>query len=239
LIRTAAVQLFAAKGFHGTGIREIASRAGVSTSLLYHYAASKEELLRDIMDEGLRFLLGEARQALEGRREPQEALVALVRCHVLVHGHDALRVLVVDTEFRSLVGASRQAILRLRDEYESLWRAVIDDGVAAGDFQVEDARLARLALLEMCTGVAHWYRPEGPLDLEAVADRFARLGLALVGVSDAATCPLPRIPGLDGLRDRVPTEIRSGGGGPRSQKVGHRQVRADKRPATIGGKQRV
>jgi AcrR family transcriptional regulator len=48
-IQDAALQLFAAKGFFATGIREIADRVGVTTAALYHYMGSKDELLIEIM----------------------------------------------------------------------------------------------------------------------------------------------------------------------------------------------
>jgi AcrR family transcriptional regulator len=43
-IERAALQLFTRKGFHGTTVREIASRAGISMGKLYIYYHSKEEI---------------------------------------------------------------------------------------------------------------------------------------------------------------------------------------------------
>ena len=43
--RETMVALFAAKGFHGTGIRELADAAGLSSATLYHYMGTKEDLL--------------------------------------------------------------------------------------------------------------------------------------------------------------------------------------------------
>ena len=44
-VRQAALELFAERGFHGTGIRQLAERAGVSSASLYHYLGTKEDLL--------------------------------------------------------------------------------------------------------------------------------------------------------------------------------------------------
>ncbi|MGL4346086.1 MAG: TetR/AcrR family transcriptional regulator [Cellulosilyticaceae bacterium] len=46
-----AIKLFAYKGFAATKIGEVAKEAGVSTGLMYHYFASKEELFRYIVEE--------------------------------------------------------------------------------------------------------------------------------------------------------------------------------------------
>lgn len=50
-ILDAALELFADKGFHGTGLREIARAVGVRESALYHHFASKELLFEAILTE--------------------------------------------------------------------------------------------------------------------------------------------------------------------------------------------
>lgn len=46
----AALELFAARGFYGVGLRDIARQAGVRESALYHYFDSKEALLSAILE---------------------------------------------------------------------------------------------------------------------------------------------------------------------------------------------
>ena len=46
-----AEQLFAEKDFSGTGIGEIAGRAGIAKSVIYHYFKSKEEILQTLIDD--------------------------------------------------------------------------------------------------------------------------------------------------------------------------------------------
>ena len=50
-IHKAAVTLFGKQGFHGTGMREIARKAGVSLGNLYNHHATKLDLLAAILDE--------------------------------------------------------------------------------------------------------------------------------------------------------------------------------------------
>ncbi len=47
------MELFANHGFHATSIRQIAKAAGISKGLMYNYFKSKEELLKEIVYEGL------------------------------------------------------------------------------------------------------------------------------------------------------------------------------------------
>lgn len=176
----AALSLFAERGFAGTGIREIAVKAGVSTALLYHYMGTKEDLLLYIMREGLHRFTKAAQLAMADVAGPERMLVCLTRVHVFTEVLQRRMSLVIDNEVRTLSEAGAAQILPLRDDYERLWRRVISAGATTGSFHVADPALARLALIEMCNGVAHWYSEDGPLALETVADRFADMALALL-----------------------------------------------------------
>jgi 2-(1,2-epoxy-1,2-dihydrophenyl)acetyl-CoA isomerase len=176
-----ALRLFAEKGFEAVGIRSIASETGVTTAALYHYAATKEELLMELMERGIRKLLGSARETIPTLRTPEQKLAALVQLHVVSHGTHKLLHTVNDTEFRTLSGANYELIRGKRDEYEALWREVVTEGASRGVFSVDDPKLATFALLQMCTGVTRWYSPDGPLSIVDIATRFVDMALSLVG----------------------------------------------------------
>jgi AcrR family transcriptional regulator len=150
-IEQAALQLFAAKGFEATGIREIADRAGLSTSALYHYMGSKDELLVAFMVESMTELTRVTAAAL------------------------------AEAELRAVSDAAFTKVMQLRDGYERMWAETLEGGRRSGEFSFGNARLTRLALLEMCNGVARWYSDRGPMHPAEIADSFADLALAMVG----------------------------------------------------------
>jgi AcrR family transcriptional regulator len=180
-IEQAALELFAAKGFEATGIRDLADRAGLSTSALYHYMGGKDELLVAFMVESMTELTRAAHAALEGAEDPAVQLAALVRTHVGFHTLDAQRSLVADDELRAVSDAAFTKVMQLRDGYERLWAETLERGARSGEFTFADARITRLALLEMCNGVARWYSDRGPKHPAQIADCFADLALAMVG----------------------------------------------------------
>jgi AcrR family transcriptional regulator len=180
-VRAAALRLFAAHGFEATGIRDIARDAGVSTAALYHYMSSKHDLLIEIMRQGLHNLTAGGQAALKQANNPAEELAALVRWHIVYHGREQLVSMVSDNELRALSTAQLKSMIKLRDRYELLWRDAVAHGVQTGDFHIKDEKLARLALLHMCSGVVYWYSPAGELALGAIADEFVDLALSLVG----------------------------------------------------------
>jgi AcrR family transcriptional regulator len=149
-IEQAALQLFAAKGFEATGIRDIADRAGLSTAALYHYMGSKDELLIDFMLVSMTQLTRVAREALGAADGPAAELATLVRAHVGFHTLDPQRSLVADDELRALSEDFFARVMNLRDGYERLWAGTLERGQRSGVFRFSDGRITRLALLEMC-----------------------------------------------------------------------------------------
>ncbi|MBB3663527.1 MULTISPECIES: TetR/AcrR family transcriptional regulator [Prauserella salsuginis group] len=180
-VHRAAVRLFATKGFHGTGIRDLAKAADLSSASLYHYMPTKERLLADIMRTSLQSLLDAALGELDGVDDPVERLDRLVALHVTRHAREPMRTRVVDNEVDALTPASRRDVVGIRDSYEKLWSDTIDDGLHSGVFTTTRPATTRLALLDMCNGVARWFSPGGELGRSDLADHYADLARRMVG----------------------------------------------------------
>jgi AcrR family transcriptional regulator len=180
-VEQAALRLFALRGFEGTGIRAIADEAGITLGSLYHYIGTKEDLLDRLMQKSMHGLLGPGTEIVESVQDPRERIVGLVDLHVRRHAEDNLLSIVGDAEIRSLTPARRRTAVSLRDAYESLWQETIALGARRGDFHVPDVKLATFALLEMCSGVAYWYSPNGRLALDAISRAFVEMALSLLG----------------------------------------------------------
>jgi AcrR family transcriptional regulator len=183
----ASLELFAEKGFNGTGIRDLAGAAGLTTSTLYHYMANKDDLLVEIMEGAITPLHRAARDILDEMADPVAALATIVEHHVWVHASDRLACIVTDTEVRALSGERLARVLELRDGYEGLWRRAVTAGVAAGGFQAPSPETAARALLQMATGVSHWFSPSGSLSLAQLCHLYAdgALGFLRAGATRA------------------------------------------------------
>lgn len=188
-VRKAAVRLFATKGFHGVGIRELAQSAKLSSASLYHYMGTKEELLADIMWDCLERLLSAAMLATTDVQDPREKLGRLVAMHVIAHAVQAKETTVVDNELRSLSPKLRRRVVAKRDAYEQLWAETIEQGSEDGVFHADAEGVTRRALLEMCSGVAHWYSPKGAVPLAELGERYAVLALRALGAGDQPPRP--------------------------------------------------
>ncbi len=179
-VRAAAARLFAQRGYHGTNMADIGRALHLGAPSLYNHIASKKDLLAEICSAAMRqaMLLQQAALREHGHVARLRAATA---AHVRFVAANRDEALVVDREFVHLDQGPRAEILRQRHDYESAFRSVIEAGVAAGDFDVLDPKMASFAIIEMASSVAEWFRETGPWSLDAVAQEYGRYGLRLVG----------------------------------------------------------
>jgi len=193
-VQRAGVSLFAAKGFAATGIRELGAVVGINSATLYHYVGSKEDLLVSIMRACLEELIEAGAAALRASAEPVAQLAGLVSSHVGVSAVNQLTVRVAEYEMRALSESNRPVLQEMRDEYEGLFAQVLERGKRVGAFETQDLAMARLAIMEMGTGVAHWYRPGGRLELPVVQRFFVDMACRILSV------PASALEGIDYVR---------------------------------------
>jgi AcrR family transcriptional regulator len=181
-ILDAAVAAFAEKGFHGSTIRDIALRAGVSVPGLYHHFLSKGQLLERVMDDTMDALIETTERAVaESDDRPVERLQAIVAAHVRFHIEFQRESFVGNTELRSLTSPGRERIIRKRDRQRALFATAVNDGLQSGVFSVVYPVEATRGLVTMCTAVANWYRRDRPLTPDEIVKRYCALALLMVG----------------------------------------------------------
>jgi hypothetical protein len=88
----------------------------------------------------------------------------------------------VQYELDSLGPEARTEILALRRQCDAEVRAVIEDGLAAGEFDVLDVKGTTLAILSLCIDVARWFNIAGPWTPDEIGALYADLVLRMVGV---------------------------------------------------------
>ncbi|GAA4878710.1 MULTISPECIES: TetR/AcrR family transcriptional regulator [Saccharopolyspora] len=178
-ILRAALEAFAAKGFNGTSMREVAHSAGTSLSNLYNYFPSKGHLLAELLQRAGDEQLSRVRDAAAGG-SATERLDAVVRAHIGFSTEHQLAALVALSEVRYLVGEQRTRVVRARDAVLATVARIVADGAASGEFGTPHPHDAARAIVAMCSSVATWYRPRGRLSRKALAEQHARYALALL-----------------------------------------------------------
>jgi TetR/AcrR family transcriptional regulator, cholesterol catabolism regulator len=177
-IEEVASALFRERGYAGTSIRDIARVLEIQGASLYAHVASKEDVLWAIVDRAATAFEHAAADALaRADASPADTLAALVRAHVGVIAAQPELAAVFVHEWRHLSADRRAAILARRDDYEARFRRVIATGADRGDFARTDPALAATFLLTALNGLPTWYRRDGRLTAEQLADHYADLAI--------------------------------------------------------------
>jgi TetR/AcrR family fatty acid metabolism transcriptional regulator len=182
-ILDAAVRVFARSGYHGSRVGDIATEAGVAHGLLYHYFASKDEVLETVFRENFGQLL-ERFRAVEAAEEPApEKLEGIAKILLRTWRNDPDLVTVMVREVARSPQLQAQ-VDEVREAFAIVQR-VIEQGQADGTFRRDvDAQLASWVvyggLEEVLTGWVLRQLPDGEKEV-ARAERTA-VELALGGL---------------------------------------------------------
>ena len=182
-LAAAAVDAFAARGFHGTTTRDISTTAGMSPAALYVHHRSKEELLFELARHGHLRVLELVRASVAPLSDPVAQLGQLVEDFVRDHAEAHTGARVINYELAALSPEHHAEILAIRHEIDLVLRDVLDRGVAAGVFTTPDPRMTALAILSLGIDVARWYRDEGRWAPDEVATHYRLLALRMVGAA--------------------------------------------------------
>ncbi|MEJ2890603.1 TetR/AcrR family transcriptional regulator [Actinomycetospora aeridis] len=160
-ITRAARESFAERGYHGSSIRDIAARAGLSLSALYHWHPSKQDLLTALIEESTAEYFRRCDEALQDAGDdPAARLDALVRATVEYRVSRRVESTIAASEWRNLEPGNRERLDGMRAAASRLWADLVDDGVARGVFGCEHPADARRAVVAACNAIAQWYQPE-------------------------------------------------------------------------------
>lgn len=171
-----AVDVFNVRGYDGTSMEDLAKAAGITKSSIYHHVAGKEELLRLAVTRALDGLFGvlEEPGAAAGAAVDRFAYVVRRTCLELVENLPYVTLLL---RVRGNTAAEREALDRRR-EFDHRVADLAANAIADGDLRADlDPRLTARLVFGLVNSVVEWYRPNGTVTGETVADALGSLVL--------------------------------------------------------------
>jgi AcrR family transcriptional regulator len=179
-LMAAAIESFAAKGYHGTTTRDIANAAGMSPAALYVHFPSKAAVLSAISRSGHQQALNMVQAVVSSTKDPAEAMHEIVQQFVAWHAKRHRVARVVQYELQALPPDDYEAIAALRRQTEGLVREVITNGVTTAQFKVSDIRTAARAVLSLGIDVARWYTDTAKPSPTTLGRQYADLVLRML-----------------------------------------------------------
>ena len=174
-ILEAAAQVFRLKGFHGASMANIAEAVNLQKASLYHHVSSKQEILFELLDRALELLLERISPIAEQTIPADERLRLMIRAYLQILAENTDLSAVLLFEHRSLEGKQHARHVPNRDKFEALWRTVLADGVRTKKFLCGNIPLTTRAILGIMNWTITWYRPNGDLTIDQIADQYSSL----------------------------------------------------------------
>ncbi|MDQ8703954.1 TetR/AcrR family transcriptional regulator [Streptomyces sp. LHD-70] len=186
-ILDAAREEFGERGYAAVSIRDIARRAGVSLSAMYHYYTGKQDLLHALVNGSGQAYFDSCRKELESAGDdPGEQLAAVVRATVRYRAEYRLESSLTLAEWRSMSEEQVEEFRGRQFDGTRMFKEIIEDGVEQGVFRTPHPQDARRGVIAMCNAVAQWYRESGEESVADLAERYVELALVLVEYRPAA-----------------------------------------------------
>jgi TetR/AcrR family transcriptional regulator, cholesterol catabolism regulator len=171
-----AAHIFCEKGYEGASMRDLSRAAGMSLAGLYHYFASKEELLYLIQKHTFRTIIERLNERLKTASDSEQRIRVFIENHLeyFLANKEAMKVLTHEDEtLKNGRGAEIRAIKR---EYYKICLQLLEDLRRTKGLQCSP-RLAVLALFGMVNWIYTWHNPRVDADAHALAGEMGDLFL--------------------------------------------------------------
>ncbi len=170
-----ATDLFKARGYTGTSMRDLAAAVGIEAGSLYSHVSSKEEILQAIcFDMANKFM--HHMDAVLNREDCcfAEKLRLAISGHVAIITADINATSVFWNEWKYMQEPWLGDFSKMQIEYEVKFRSILEGGIAAGEFCIDDPVFAISAILSSLNGLQKWRTYSMPPEElgQAFADLF-------------------------------------------------------------------
>jgi AcrR family transcriptional regulator len=184
-----AAQIFHDRGYHATAVSDIARTLGITKAGLYHYFESKEALLFEITTYGLDRVRDDVIVPARGIRDPGMRLRQIVVRHarLALRGRGAIAQL--SDEIGALPPAARKQVEERMRAYFDLVRDTLIELHEAGRLRAVDPTVATFGVIGTILWLPRWYRQNGRLSPNQVAEHVADIALGGLLRSRARRAP--------------------------------------------------
>ncbi|MBV1866601.1 MAG: TetR family transcriptional regulator [Marinosulfonomonas sp.] len=178
-ILTAAAKLFRDEGYNASTLRKIAGKAGMEAGSIYYHFASKDVILDEVLDTGLRQIFDAVKQTSADAKANglgfRDAFSAMVNTHLiyLLQASDSTSTNI--RSFPTLPEEMRNRHRPLRRAYADLWDDFLADARRAGEIR-DDIKVVPLRqfVLGALNWTVEWYDAER-YPIEMLSQRAAKL----------------------------------------------------------------
>jgi AcrR family transcriptional regulator len=170
-ILEAAARVICAKGYEGASIQEIANACELTKAGLYHHIQSKENLLAEIMSYGMDLFEEQVLSHVLTIADPVERLRACMERNIkLVTRGWSKEITIILHEHATLTGPAAARINARKKKYVRFLERSFAEAVLQGRIRPVNPTVAAFSFLGMVLWIYKWWRPDGALTDERLAE---------------------------------------------------------------------
>lgn len=161
-------QVIGERGFTNTSLDEIAERLDLAKASIYHYFDSKESLVLAMLQSCHEYVVGRLSRIAHGPGTPTERLRGLIAEQINLSTREIPQFIQLFLHPMGWPDPLAQAVRRFREENDDVYRKVIEEGVAAGEFRIAKPAVSRLCMQGALSFVPDWFKSSAASDVELV-----------------------------------------------------------------------
>ena len=188
-ILSAAGKFFWQKGYIATSIDDIAGAAKMNKASIYYYFENKAAILHELGTTTLQAMIDQALPVVNS------SLTAEKKMELFVTNHTQFLLRHLDLtgigykERKHLPRRLFQIYIGLRDEYEGMFRRILQEGMEQGVFACQVPKLSSLLIMGLLNSTLQWFKPTGKYSSDDVALEICAMVLKSLNVTQESLKP--------------------------------------------------
>lgn len=150
-------QTIAERGYHMTSLDDIAERLDLSKASIYHYFDSKEALVLATLESCADYSRQQLTAVANEGGSATERLRKLIRRHIYMTSVENVEMSRLFLQPLDWPPGIAEAVLKSNRHHVGIFRDVIEEGIASGEFQTTDVRIANMGIQGAMSLVPAWY----------------------------------------------------------------------------------
>lgn len=185
----AAARLFATKGFHATSMRELARKLKIKAGSLYYHINSKDQLLSEICEIGMKGLSSNIDHAITSNQSLPDTVRAIVRGHAQLIKQYGSYLSAYQNEYIHLAADVRERmrleLIGFHRKIDNVFKRAMDNGETSSNLDVKNARLALICVLYQLSRLGS---EQHQIDLTKTAEGLSEILIYGLAAGRPATC---------------------------------------------------
>jgi len=168
-ILLAAQDIFSMKGYYGSSMNDIAKASNINKCTLYTFFVGKSTLWYYSSMQYMDSLFQLVNPVATSNEPPEKKLRKMLELHIKWRCKNIGMAVVNKSERKEMPAKLLRSYIKYRDEYESLYRNVVDQIISKYQTKYINAKYATLFILGVANSINEWYDPTGELSPNQLA----------------------------------------------------------------------